>query len=75
VPPGVTCRDEAGRLWDLLRMPRCQIRSGSGARMTFQLRVRNDNRRPKLVTLCAQCDPLDIDDPAAAISIMLPGED
>jgi hypothetical protein len=47
-------------------MLRCQIRSGSGTRTTFQLRVRNDNRRPKLVTLCA---PLDIDDPAAASTI------
>jgi hypothetical protein len=37
--------------------------------------VRNDNRRPRLVTLKATCGPRDIDDPAPAITIMQPEED
>jgi NADP-dependent 3-hydroxy acid dehydrogenase YdfG len=37
--------------------------------------VRNDNRAARLVKLIATCGPLDIDDPQAAITILMPGED
>jgi hypothetical protein len=37
--------------------------------------VRNDNHRPRLVKLVAMCGPLDIDDPAPAITVLLPDED
>ncbi len=44
-------------------------------RLHFALYVRNDNRRPKLVKLIATCGPLDIDEPRAAITVMLSGEE
>jgi hypothetical protein len=77
VPPGVTCQDEAGRLWDILWMLRFAIRrSRAGAdRLPFALYVRNDNRAAKLVKLIATCGPLDLDDPQPAITVMLPDED
>lgn len=80
VPPGVTGQDEAGRAWDIVWMLRCAI--GSALHMTdlqdrlmFSLYVRNDDDRPRLVTLRATCDPLDIDDPQPAITVMLSDED
>src|SRR3954466_15113298 len=63
VPPGVTCQDEAGRLWDIVWMLRFAIlRARPGAnRLPVALYVRNDNRKARLVKLIAQCGPLDID--------------
>jgi len=58
----------------MLRFAIKQSRRG-GDTVLFQLYVRNDNRRPRRVTLKAQMGPLDLDDPTAAITIMLPGED
>ena len=77
VPPGVTCQDEAGRLWDILWMLRFAIhRSRPGCeRLPVALYVRNDNRCPRLVKLVATCGPLDIDDPQPAITVMMPDED
>jgi len=76
VPEGVTCQDEAGRLWDVVWMLRHAIgRSNGENRLPFSLYVRNDNRRAKLVKLIAECGPLDIDDGQPAITVMLPGED
>jgi len=77
VPAGVECQDEAGRLWDVIWMLRFAIiRSrGHGDRVPVALYVRNDNQRAKLVKLIATCGPLDFDDPAPAITVMLPGED
>jgi hypothetical protein len=77
VPPGVTGQDEAGRLWDLVWMTRMAIiRARPGCdRLPVALYVRNDNRRPRLVKLAAMCGPLDIDDPAPAITLMQPGEE
>src|ERR1019366_3498059 len=77
VPQGVTGRDEAGRLWDLVWMTRMAIiRARPGCdRLPVALFVRNDNHRPRLVKLVAMCGPLDSDDPAPAITVMLPGED
>mgnify|MGYP003530105580 CR=1 FL=1 len=43
--------------------------------MLFRLHVRNDNRAAKLIKLIATCGPLDIDDPAPAITVMMPDED
>jgi len=77
VPPGVTAQDEAGRLWDVVWMLRFAIRKAQTgqARLPFALYVRNDNHRPRLVKLVAMCGPLDIDDPAPTITLMLPEED
>ena len=77
VPPQVTAQDEAGRLWDVLWLLRFAIRKAQTGqdRLPFALYVRNDNHRPRLVKLVAMCGPLDIDDPAPAITVMLPDED
>ena len=77
VPDGVRCQDEKGRLWDIVWMLRCAARRTSGPQMLFGLHVRNDNRdrTPPLVNLKAVCGPRDIDDPAAAITVMLVDED
>jgi hypothetical protein len=75
VPPGVTCQDEKGRLWDILWMLRANLKRG-GSVLLYRLRVRNDNRysRPApLVTLKALCGPGDDLEPV--ITIMLPNED
>ncbi len=77
VPPGVTGQDEAGRLWDLVWMTRFAIiRSKPGVdRLPVALYVRNDNVRSRLVKLVAVCGPVDFDDPAPAITLMMPDED
>lgn len=76
VPPGVTAQDEAGRLWDLVWMTRFAILRTRPAvdRIPVALYVRNDNHRAKLVKLIANCGPLDMDDPAHAITLMMPDE-
>ena len=77
VPAGVECQDEAGRLWDILWMLLCAIKTNSAKvdRLPFQLYVRNENRRPKLVTLHAVIGAVDIDAHAPSLTIMLPTED
>ena len=77
VPEGVTGQDEAGRLWDVVWMTRFAIiRGRPGAdRLPVALYVRNDNQRSRLVKLVAVCGPLDFDDPAPAITLMMPDED
>ena len=77
IPPGVTGQDEAGRLWDVVWLTRFAIlRARPGVtRLPVALYVRNDNRRARLVKLVATCGPLDIDDPAPAITVMMPLED
>ena len=77
VPPNVSGQDEAGRLWDVVWMLRFAIqRTKSGVeRLPFALYVRNDNRAAKLIKLIAVAGPLDIDDPAPAITVMMPDED
>jgi len=77
VPPGVEAQDEAGRLWDILTMLRFAVHKAQPDqdRLHFALYVRNDNHRPKLVKLIATCGPLDIDNPRAAITVMMPGEE
>ncbi len=77
VPPDVSGQDEAGRLWDVVWMLRFAIqRTKRGVeRLPFALYVRNDNRAAKLVKLIATCGPLDIDDPAPCITVMMPDED
>lgn len=77
VPEGVTDQDEAGRLWDLIWMMRCAIaqsRSNSD-RLPFQLYVRNNNQKARLITLHSVCSALDLNEPQPAITIMMPGED
>jgi hypothetical protein len=77
VPEGVSCQDEAGRLWDVLWMCRCGIArsQAAGTESLFRLHVRNDNREgePPLVTLKAVCGP--DDEGAPCLTVMLPDED
>lgn len=73
VPEGVECQDERGRAHDVLWMFACAAKRFSGSELRYQLYVRNDNRRPKLVTLKAVCGPGD--DPRPVITIMLPEQD
>src|SRR5512135_3708903 len=78
VPPNVTGQDEAGRLWDVVWMLRFAIiRSQPGtSRLTVALYVRNSDTKPaRLVKLIATAGAVDIDDPAPAITVMLPDED
>jgi hypothetical protein len=78
VPPGVTAQDEAGRLWDVLWLLRFAIRKAQPGqtRLPYALYVRNSDSHPaRLVKLVATCGPLDIDDLAPAITVMLPHED
>ena len=78
VPPGVTGQDEAGRLWDVVWMLRFAIiRSKPGtSRLTVALYVRNSDTHPaRLTKLIATAGAVDIDDPAPAITVMLPDED
>ena len=75
VPDGVTCQDEAGRLWDILWMFRhAIIKAPEGQNpVTVELYVRNSNDQPaELVSLIAECGALDFDDPKPAITIYLP---
>jgi hypothetical protein len=78
IPPGVSCQDESGRLWDVVWMLRFAIlKARPGVqRIPVALYVRNsDTERPRLVKLIATVGPLDIDDPQPAITVMLPDED
>ena len=78
VPPGVTGQDEAGRLWDVVWMLRFAIISSQPgtSRLTVALYVRNsDTKPPRLVKLIATAGAVDVDDPAPAITVMLPDED
>jgi len=75
VPHGVSCQDEQGRLWDILFMLRDMIRRNRvpSDTMKFSFLVRNDNRRPKLITLKSVCGPGDNSEPV--ITIMMTDED
>src|SRR6478672_4079003 len=74
VPEGVSCQDEAGRLWDLLWMLRLAVaRSPSGDCLLYTVLIRNDNTAPRPVQLKALCHPGDDAEPV--ITILLPAED
>ena len=77
VPKDVTGQDEAGRLWDIVWMLRFAVRKArpDQTRLPVALYARNDNHRARLIKLIATCGPLDIDDPAPAITVMMPDED
>lgn len=77
VSPDVSGQDEAERLWHIVWMLRFAIkRTKRGVeRLPFTLYVRNDKRTAKLIKLVAVASPLDIDDPAPAITVMMPNED
>ena len=69
-----TRQDEAGRLWDVLNMLRFAVRANGARReILFRLFVRNDNRKPRLMTLKAVCAPSD--DVSPCITICEPGQD
>jgi hypothetical protein len=77
VPEGVTCQDEAGRLWDVVWMLRYGILRnppGESQTLLFKLNVRNRGGT-RLITLRASVGAMDIDDPAPAILVSLPDED
>ena len=74
VPEGVTCQDEDGRLWDILNMFRFAAKKAKGeSTLMFEVLIRNDDRKPKLVSLKAICGPGDT--LAPVLTILLPNED
>jgi hypothetical protein len=76
VPAGVTCQDEAGRLWDVLWLLRRAIRRQGGGRVVnYAVHVRNDNREgtPPLVHLKAMSSLGDHGEPV--LTVMMPTED
>jgi len=78
VPADVTGQDERGRLWDIVWMMRHAIRRAQPGRVRLPvlLYVRNSDRLPaRLTKLIAMVGPVDIDNPAPAITVMLPDED
>jgi hypothetical protein len=69
---------QSGRLWDIVWMLRFAIiRAKPGVtRVPVALYVRNSDSHPaRLVKLIATAGAVDIDDPAPAITVMLPEED
>lgn len=75
VPKGVSCQDEAGRLWDIIWMTRFAISVSEQNCTTVKVRlsVRNDNVGAKRVELKAIVSGGDAGEPV--ITIMLPNED
>ena len=74
VPPNVSGQDLSGRQWDILWMLACAIRrERTATAIRYDLLVRNDNRKPKLVELKALCGPGDEGEPV--ITVMHPWED
>lgn len=74
----LTGQDEAGRLGDVIWMLRFAIiRAKPGAsRLPVALYVRNSDKAPaRLIKLVAVVSAQDIDNPAPAITVMLPDED
>ena len=57
------------------RVAEGRVRDAGPSRLPVALYVRNDNQRSRLVKLVAVCGPRDFDDPAPAITLMLPDED
>jgi hypothetical protein len=76
VPEGVVGQDERGRLHDVLMMLHFAIKAMKKPDnlLSFEVLVRVSNREHGLrkVKLLSQCGPVDIDDPAPSITIMLP---
>ena len=70
-------QDTAGRLWDVFQLLRNAItQHGSKSLVCFGVLVdEHGNGKRRYVELHASIGPKDIDDPAPAITIMLPGED
>jgi hypothetical protein len=59
----------------MLRFAIRKAQSGQ-SRLPYALYVRNSDSHPaRLTKLIAVCGPVDIDDPAPAITIMMPDED
>lgn len=74
IPPSVKGQDLVGRLWDILWMLACAIRLQRDAReITYELYVRNDNRKAQRVALKAVCGP--DDEGAPCITVLHPHED
>lgn len=77
------CQDPEGRLWDLLTMLVHGIRGNrDSGKIHFSVMVvpnipegSKRNPRAKRVYLLSTCGPVDIDDPAPALTIMYPGEE
>jgi hypothetical protein len=67
----VVCQDEAGRLWDVLRMLALAARRCQGAEVRFAVHVRDDNRDciPPLVPLKARAGPGDRGEPVLTVTL------
>lgn len=76
IPEGVQCQDERGRLHDVFWMLHGAIkcaRPGSDTlRFSVKVRVGNKEGSFKTVRMVSQCGPVDFDDPAPALTIMMP---
>ena len=72
VPDGIEGQDEQGKLADLLNAlsGEYETRAGSVSEVLFQLQVRNNNRKPELITLEAVCGR--DDDGSPCITVMIP---
>ena len=70
VPKRTKYQSQVGRLWDILMMFRHNAIGNPSNRFQFQVKI-----SARYVTFEAAIGPLDFDDPAPAITIMLPGED
>jgi hypothetical protein len=71
-------QDTRGRVWDILNVLLWAIRRDApGSRLAFKVDVYGHGGRPraKTIQLESVCGPRDHDDPAPAITIMLPNED
>jgi hypothetical protein len=73
VPEGLVGQDWKGRLWDILYLFQVQARRAKASEILFQLYARNDNRRPRLVTLKAVCGP--DDEGKRCLTILTPAQD
>ncbi|HEY4307987.1 MAG TPA: DUF6573 family protein [Pirellulales bacterium] len=67
-------QDEQGRLWDILNVLRCSIRSAGGGQLVhFDVLVAKGGKPPQPINLKAHCGPGDELEPV--ITVMLPHED
>ena len=65
------CNDFTGVLWDILYMSRVAGQSVNERTTKFQVIITGTGKR-KHHTMYIECGPMDIDDPAPVLTIMLP---
>jgi len=68
------CNDLEGVLWDIFTMFKYAAESANSNRLSFSVIITGVGRK-RYHNFVAMIGPSDIDDPSAAITIMLPDED